>query len=213
MKKALLLAILTTCFGITYSQQTEIPPRADTLYNHLMNAARLAIKNWVFSTAAKYKGKEVTKEQAIADVKQASNTLGNLNDADIEAIAFLVLMQAAKSAQEDLKGIMGEVKKMNEDKVSQRQQANNIKQSSAQMKTQARAEYKKADSLKPLRSAAITMKATELKDKKDNMSDFTTKQQLRMQMIMDHRNKVYEAISNMMKKISETEQSIIGNLK
>ena len=35
---------------------------------------------------------------------------------DIEAIAFLVLMQASKSAQEDLKTIMAQVKKVNQEK-------------------------------------------------------------------------------------------------
>ena len=43
-------------------------------------------------------------------------TLGAMDDQDIEAIAFLVLMQAAKSAQEDLKAIMNHVKEINKQK-------------------------------------------------------------------------------------------------
>ena len=35
---------------------------------------------------------------------------------DIEAIAFLVLMQASKSAREDLKAIIEQVKKLNQEK-------------------------------------------------------------------------------------------------
>lgn len=46
--------------------------------------------------------------------------LGSLPDGDIEALAFLVLMQAAKSAQEDLKAIMASVKAINSAKASQR---------------------------------------------------------------------------------------------
>ncbi len=42
--------------------------------------------------------------------------LGNMADGDIEAIAFLVLMQAAKSAQEDLKAVMDGVKQINKSK-------------------------------------------------------------------------------------------------
>ena len=42
--------------------------------------------------------------------------LGSMNGADIEAIAFLVLMAASKSAQEDLKGIMASVKSINDSK-------------------------------------------------------------------------------------------------
>jgi Arc/MetJ-type ribon-helix-helix transcriptional regulator len=48
------------------------------------------------------------------------NILGNLNGGDIEAIAFLVLMQASKSAQEDLKAIMAQVKAINNAKAALR---------------------------------------------------------------------------------------------
>lgn len=47
--------------------------------------------------------------------------LGNMQGADIEALCFLVLMEAAKSAQEDLKAVMAHVKAINNAKASQRQ--------------------------------------------------------------------------------------------
>jgi hypothetical protein len=43
-------------------------------------------------------------------MKESYAILGSMNGQDIEAIAFLMLMQAAKSAQEDLKSIMAKVK-------------------------------------------------------------------------------------------------------
>ncbi len=46
--------------------------------------------------------------------------LGDMGNGDIEALAFLVLMQAAKSAQEDLKAIMDGVKAANAEKSKQR---------------------------------------------------------------------------------------------
>lgn len=46
--------------------------------------------------------------------------LGSMNGADIMAIAFLVLMQAAKSAQEDLKAIMDAVRDINNTKAKLR---------------------------------------------------------------------------------------------
>ena len=48
------------------------------------------------------------------------SVLGSLGGEDIEAVAFLVLMQAAKSAQEDLKSIMDGVKAINAAKSAQR---------------------------------------------------------------------------------------------
>lgn len=213
MKKFFFQVIFMVCCISAYSQQTEISPKADTLYNHLMSAARPAVKNWVSGTAAKYKGKDVTQEQVITDVKQSYNILGNLNSADVEAIAFLVMMQAAKSAQEDLKGIMGEVKKMNEAKASQRQQANTLKQPAPQIRTVAKNNYQKPDSLKPINASVFTQKTSELKNKKDDTGELSETQQLKMQMIMDRRNKMNEAISNLLKKVSETENQVIQNLK
>jgi len=52
--------------------------------------------------------------------------LGDLGSADIEALAFLVLMEAAKSAQEDLKAIMDGVKAINAEKSKQRGAASSI---------------------------------------------------------------------------------------
>jgi hypothetical protein len=48
------------------------------------------------------------------------SVLGDLADADIQALAFLVLMQASKSAQEDLEAIMANVKAINSEKAKLR---------------------------------------------------------------------------------------------
>jgi hypothetical protein len=49
-----------------------------------------------------------------------SAVVGSMNGADIEALAFLVLMDASKSAQEDLKAIMAGVQATNNAKAQQR---------------------------------------------------------------------------------------------
>ena len=52
---------------------------------------------------------------------EGNNTsMSGMSDGDIEALAFLVLMQAAKSAQEDLKAVMAHVKAINNNKQQQR---------------------------------------------------------------------------------------------
>jgi hypothetical protein len=52
-----------------------------------------------------------------------------------------------------------------------------------------------------------------LKDQKDALSDMSQEQQLKMQMMMDRMSKAEQAMSNMMKKASETSSGIISNLK
>jgi hypothetical protein len=70
--------------------------------------------------------------------------LGSMNGQDIEAIAFLVLMQAAKSAQEDLKAIMASVKAINQAKAKQREAV-----TCAQRKLAAMAAFTIASKLRP----------------------------------------------------------------
>lgn len=59
--------------------------------------------------------------QEMKDTTTTYALLGTQTDSDIEALCFLVLMQAAKSAQEDLKAIMAQVKAINREKAKLRE--------------------------------------------------------------------------------------------
>jgi hypothetical protein len=52
-----------------------------------------------------------------------------------------------------------------------------------------------------------------LKDSLDSLSEMGEMESLRLQMAMDRRSKFVEALSNIMKKISDTSETIIANLK
>jgi hypothetical protein len=47
----------------------------------------------------------------------------------------------------------------------------------------------------------------------DSISDLSEEQQLRLQLAMDRRDKIFEMLSNILKKLSSTEQQIISNIK
>jgi VIT1/CCC1 family predicted Fe2+/Mn2+ transporter len=53
----------------------------------------------------------------------------------------------------------------------------------------------------------------ELKNNVDSMSEMSEMESLRLQMAMDRLSKLRSAVSNMLKKISDTESAIISNLK
>ncbi|MBS1512980.1 MAG: hypothetical protein JST86_19230 [Bacteroidetes bacterium] len=203
--KTVFFSLICTLFAIVAfaQQQKQIPPKADTLYKHLMAAARPAVKTWVKTTAAKYAGKDLSQEQAMNEVKQAT-TLGNLGDGDIMAIAFLVMMETAKAAQEDLKSVMAGVKSINDAKARQRQQISTVKMQPGTIKVDSPHNTKLSDA---------TKMAEPDKNKKDALSEMSETNQLRMQMYMDRRNKMIDALSNILKKVSDTEQQVIQNLK
>ncbi|MGZ8369446.1 MAG: hypothetical protein ACXWVH_00140 [Caulobacteraceae bacterium] len=132
--------------------------------------------------------------------------LGSMNNADIEALCFLVLMQAAKSAREDLKAIMAEVKAINQAKAEQRKSLAQAQAAQADAKRQMADEYGR-------RRDCEAHPADCLNDRRDSLSEQSEEQQLKMQMVMDRMAKADSAASNAMRKFSETSSQIIGNLK
>ena len=52
-----------------------------------------------------------------------------------------------------------------------------------------------------------------LKDRLDSMSEMSEMTSLRLQMAMDRRSKFVETLSNIMKKIDSTQETIVQNLK
>jgi len=103
---------------------TDLEARAATLRSH----ATPATLSWVHE-----QGVALGKASGPVDVgaiKISAQTnwavLGNTQGADIEALCFLVLMEASKSAQEDLKAIMAGVKSINNAKAKQRQDVQKI---------------------------------------------------------------------------------------
>ena len=69
----------------------------------------------------------LTRRELAASANTAPTVLGDLASADIEALAFLVLTQAAKSAQEDLKAVMAELKGIDDAKEQQRSSAADLR--------------------------------------------------------------------------------------
>lgn len=166
---------------------------------------------------------------------------------DIEALAFVVMMEAAKSAQEDLKEIMAEVKAMTNAKAKLRDLINKVNRDVA-ANAGCEADVRKLDFsrglggepayhrapmpvLDPDAQGGVRMKSCDLhpgriqtyadlvvirdglKDQLDSLSEMSEMTSLRLQMAMDRRSKFMQTLSNIMKKISSTEDTLVQNLK
>ena len=115
---------------------------------------------------------------------------------DIMELVFIVLMQATEDADADLKQIMEEVKQRNQRLCRWRELL-------------AKLEAHRRSGDNEIVRAAHAVIASQL----DSFSDMAEQMQLRLQMAMDRRSKFIEALSNLMKKQSDTASAIIGNLK
>ena len=171
---------------------------------------------------------------------------GAIGDGDIMALAFMAMMEAAKSAQEDLKAIMDGVKAINKAKDAWRALLSQVGRDVA-ANANCRIEKQRLDFSRGLgterayhrvavpcldhdapggvRSERVDLyrgkienaedlKAIydDLKGRLDSMSDMGEMEMLRMQMAMDRYSKVMEALSNMLKKASDTSSTIIQNI-
>lgn len=222
--KGLLLGI--SCFLLAssaVSAQQKFPDSSEIVFNRAMREINTKYVTWIRSTALQVNEKNLGE----SDVKKMATrqwaVLGNIQDADIEALCFLVLMQAAKSAQEDLKAIMSTVKAINEKKKALRDAVAllNKKDTTVIMRNQ----YDSLQSLlgtnpntrvsktKLVKKAELNRLVSDLMNKIDALNKQEEEEQLRLQMAMDRMSKMMTTLSNLLKKISETAQSITQNLK
>ncbi len=234
MKTILLSSFLLVMADSSQAQQVPaFPVGAEKFFNTVMKGINARHVKWIKKTAEKVNETKMTEEQVKTEAIGYA-VLGNISNADIDALCFLVLMEAAKSAQEDLKAIMAHIKAINDAKAKQRQALQKAQQNQSMTILQL-------DSLKWInsrnnlllagdnpetvkfkRTRSVVAKPTKadidavvdtMKSDLDAMSKMGETESLRLQMAMDRLTKMMSTISNLLKKISDTEQSIIQNLK
>ena len=121
---------------------------------------------------------------------------------DIGAMAFLVLMQAAKSAQEDLRAVMDQV-----DAITAAKKA---------LRDTARSPLADELDYEAVFHLVATLYAKQLQAEMAELlttDDLSELLQLRLQMAMDRLAKAMSMMSNILKKMSDTASHITQNLK
>ncbi len=98
-------------------------------------------------------------------------------------------MQAAKSAQEDLRELMQQVKSISKEKEAQRQR---VRQAAEQLSAAER---------------------DQIIGELDTLAELGELESLRLQMAMDRLSKMMSTLSNLLKQASETAAAITKNLK
>jgi hypothetical protein len=169
--------------------------------------------------------------------------MGGLGEGDIAEIVFLVMMQASKDAENDLRQIMAEAKAIAAAKQKLRELINpagrefaaaaasngktpasapcNIPACRALADGAMRLSTMTAQTRHPLRYsvpgqmsyAQAQQELDKMKQDLDSMSELGETESLKLQMAMDRRSKAIEMLSNVMKKMDATSSAIVQNLK
>jgi glycine cleavage system H lipoate-binding protein len=222
-------------------QLRPMPPEMTHRYTVLSSKIQPSAKAWVQQRALLESKKNTLDVASLkADARshfQAANA--NLQGADIEAVVFIVLMEASKAAEDDLKTIMGEVKAINNSKQALRDTLNDVNREVAgpdksspsapcntplcrslsarlsQIEAQAPASQKgpRLQVRANPTFADLKVVQNDIKSKLDSMSEMGETESLRLQMVMDRRSRFLDALSNLMKKTSDTSDSVIRNIK
>jgi hypothetical protein len=211
MRKAMLLAASLALLGISgvhaapvwmQAQSVRLrpmavivlPDRMTPLYMRLSMRLTPRGRAWVAAESQRLRNGALDPSQVIAEAgPYCAGAFASCNGgADIQSLAFIVLMQATDGMEQDLQSIMAEVKGINNNKAAHRQAMEKIRAINAQQ---------------------INQDVQDIRNKLDSMSEMGDMDSLRLQMAMDRLAKLMTTVSNIEKKFSETDNSIIKNMK
>jgi putative addiction module CopG family antidote len=236
----------STNLGLTLQQMNvTLPPRLKQFVEREIKAGRFENTSSAICDGLRL----LEQRDAVAmSLRPDVTVLGSIGGFEVMALAVIVMMQAAKSAEDDLQAIMEEVKASTAAKAELRALIAKVNHDVAENASQR-------DGKPPLRFAArgigseggyhrmplphpdpgspnsvrrvptnmhkgpikdvCVLRAIEdeLKNALDSMSEMSEMESLRLQMAMDRVSKLMSALSNILKKISDTQNAIITNLK
>lgn len=105
MKNLLPILFSFFSFGSIAQVNTVMPQEANTFYTKAMPSIKSEIKSFIEKNATALKGKTINID-SLCKALSKNQLLQNATRQDIEAIGVLVMVQATKNADEDLKNLV-----------------------------------------------------------------------------------------------------------
>lgn len=169
--------------------------KATAFYNKALPVIKPGYKSMILKTSAALKGKTVNVDSLKIAFKK-DDQLKSLNDQSIEVLVLLVMTNISNEVSADLKNTLSDIQKSNGKKDAMRDSSTFV--------DSIFTKHRPGERIKVVNYNA---------DKKDAMNELSETQQMRLQTYMDRKTKAMETISNLMKKYSDTQDTIINNLK
>lgn len=180
MKNLLLIALYVSfSYNVEAQAATVMSPEANEFYVNAMPVIRQQLKDIVLQAAISIRYRKANADSLSQKLLINKVLKGNSNN-DIEGITVLIMVQASKDLDTDLKLMVLAMSRRNE----QKQQ-----------------------------STAQTASENGVENKNNSLEEIHDVQNAKLQFIMERKRMIAEEVNTVMKKISGTQQSIIGNLK
>jgi hypothetical protein len=190
----------------------EIPADAVRLHDRISGRIQPSVHSWIRQEANKFRGQSVVDEKRLrADIaaRFEGQNPSSMSGVDIEAVAFIVMMQATKDADSDLKALMEQTKAQNESRRKARVSATSVKN----MQSPA-GQRQPATKMGGPTAPVVTRTAPDNTGRNpDSMDEMDEPARMRLQALMDKRSKTIDTLTRIMKKVSDTQGGLIQNLK
>ncbi len=214
MQKLFLAAMFVSALVISngfaqLARGAEIPEAAKALHAKLTARMRPSLRAWIDGEVRKLRSNPKATDATVrSDLDLAISNMGILPpEGDIAEMCFVVLMEATGDMDKDLEMITAEAKAANDAK-KQRELATRMRSHP----TRAGVSTANA-SARVASNAYLTTEKYQSKGNLDSMGGTGETGTMRRQQIMDRRAKFVEALSNIMKEMSTSQDTLIQNLK
>lgn len=196
MSRAFLIcALVSTLAGLGGARQSalaaDVPPEAVRLHKTLSPRLQPSVRSWVGQEGKKLAmspqktGPDVNAIRAQVRARFAGQTF---SDMDVESLVVMVMMETAAMEEQEIRDQLEQMKKVNAEKERLRAIVAELRKQREAVKDDLKAKY-------------------------DAMNEQSQVEQLRLQMMMDRRARLMETLSNLMKKFSDIQSTLIQNLK
>jgi hypothetical protein len=200
---------------VSVSLAARVDPAAqlkhDEIASELSPSAKSKLQNVVSTLRSSSAITDGTSRAAVA----SAFPIGSLAGADIEALVFYVMMEAANGAEQDLRSIMEENKKMEEQKQALRAamtvdgkfKTAHPRVAKVTLQSSPVAIYRAPAPLPP--NATIE----QMQKRLDDLDQLETLNQIRIQALTNQQQQATAVMSNVMKSIHDSHANVIRNLR
>jgi uncharacterized protein YdbL (DUF1318 family) len=198
----------------------EVVRTRSSLTAKLADSAKVKLQHVVTAVAGK-SDSTASPDKLDAAIRGAvgeSFSGANLGGAEVDALVFVIATDIAKENETSIRDLAAEVDKMakQKDDIRKRLAATRTaeaKPASRPSVSLTTAKVSTTGAIKAPAPLAADASAAAMQDRLDQLSQLSEMGQLRLQMMTDRSSKAIAALSNLMKKVSDTDSSILSNLK
>ncbi len=215
-----------------------IPAEVTRRYQSMHSFLKPSASAWIEQQArlvSQRSSPDVPALEASIRNRFSSSIPSGIQGADIAAVVFIVMSEAAQDSENDLQKTMQEMQQQTKQKEALRNLVDSMQNLVAQNSKASPttpcaspacesllAQLRQSSGLPhPVRLPAgnkltygdIGQIQKQLQGDLDSLNDMSETQSLELQMTMDRRSKLIDTLSNVLKKISDTGDSVVQNLK